>query len=71
VNAVAKVNDDNIDAFVNTEGDKITVMMMPDRRAWRFMDISAAKARELGKRLLSAADAAENQAQTIPKEAPR
>lgn len=64
---------DSIDAFVNRggAGDLITVMMMPDQRAWRFADISPAKARELSERLLSAAIAAERNASTVPKAQPR
>ncbi|MDX8537044.1 hypothetical protein RFM23_05330 [Mesorhizobium abyssinicae] len=46
-------------------------MMMPDGRAWRFVDISPAKAREFSERLLVAANAAERNAQPTPKEAPR
>lgn len=71
MHAVEKPND-SIDAFVSVRtSDLITVMMMPDGRAWRFVDISPAKAREFSERLLVAANAAERNAQPTPKEAPR
>ncbi|TIN82220.1 hypothetical protein [Mesorhizobium sp.] len=72
MHAVEKPND-SIDAFVNRggEGNLITVMMMPDGKAWRFADISPDKARQFAERLLSAANAAERNAANVPKEAPR
>ncbi|MDX8492896.1 hypothetical protein RFN29_15060 [Mesorhizobium sp. VK22B] len=72
MSAAEKAND-NIDAFVNCggAGDLITVMMMPDARAWRFTDISPAAARQFAERLLTAANQAEANAQTIPKKAPQ
>lgn len=64
MSACAKGND--IDAFVSGGGggDRITVMMMPDERAWRFVDITAAAARQLAQRLNDAASNAEKNTQT-------
>jgi hypothetical protein len=65
VSAVEKAGD-TIDAFVSQGGDGglITVMMMPDQRSWRFLDINPATAREFAERLLSAANAAERNAES-------
>ncbi|RVD42855.1 hypothetical protein EN742_06465 [Mesorhizobium sp. M4A.F.Ca.ET.020.02.1.1] len=70
--STAEKANDNIDAFVSVgTGDLVTVMMMPDSRAWRFTDISPDKARHFAERLLSAANQAEVNASTVPRRAPR
>ncbi|TIT90351.1 MAG: hypothetical protein E5W41_00030 [Mesorhizobium sp.] len=71
--STAEQANDNIDAFVTRggAGELITVMMMPDARAWRFTDISPAAARKFAERLLTAANQAEANASTVPKKAPQ
>lgn len=63
-----KQANDNIDAFVSAGGDGnlVTVMMMPDERAWRFTDIEPDAARQFAKRLLRAAHLAERNAKAAP-----
>lgn len=60
----ARQND--IDAFVSEggSGDRITVMIMPDERRWRFVDVTPATARQLAQRLNDAASNAEKNTQT-------
>lgn len=63
MSAYAKEND--IDAFVSDcgRGDKITVMMLPDKRRWQFANITAEAARQLAQRLTDAANNAEKNTQ--------
>lgn len=59
MSAYARQND--IDAFVSDggDGDRITVMIMPDELRWRFVDVTPATARLLAQRLNDAANGAE------------